>query len=307
MITESGVIGEYYALLEKGTAESYINQLSSFFTSDQALEDYSWLGNVPKMREWIGGRHAPALNQFSYTLRNKKFEATVDIECDWLRRDKTGQVQMAIAQLVDEGIRNWEDLLSTIIKDGQLNDCYDGKKFFATDHSQYNLLTATEVPALSVTDPTKPTVTEAIDAILGAIAYMMTYTDDQSRLMNSSAKSFTIVSSPKLWPYLVHATVGEIAQGGASNVIAELKKNGWNVEVVPNGQLTYTTEFDVFRTDGRVKALIRQEEDLGASSLTKKAEGSDYEHDTDRHQYGVKKSRNVGYGLWQYACHCTMS
>ncbi|MBI5872985.1 MAG: Mu-like prophage major head subunit gpT family protein, partial [Candidatus Omnitrophica bacterium] len=37
------------------------------------------------------------------------------------------------------------------------------------------------------------------------------------------------------------------------------------------------------------------------------AEGSEEEFKNNRHLYGVKASRNVGYGYWQQAVHCTLS
>jgi phage major head subunit gpT-like protein len=97
--------------------------------------------------------------------------------------------------------------------------------------------------------------------------------------------------------------------GGASadNLLVKvMQSNGFQVGVVVNPLLNaWTTSFTVIRTDARAKALIMQEE-YGVK-ISAKAEGSEYEHDTDRHQYGIKASRNVGFGYWQYALKATLS
>ena len=84
-----------------------------------------------------------------------------------------------------------------------------------------------------------------------------------------------------------------------------LVNSGFNVDVVMNPRLTGTTVFYTFRTDGRVKPFILQEE--LAPEISALAEGSEEEFKENRHLYGVKAIRNVGYGLWQHASHSTLS
>jgi hypothetical protein len=132
---------------------------------------------------------------------------------------------------------------------------------------------------------------------------MLGYKDDQAEPMNSHAKNFLVMTSVTLWPYMVHAVLGEPAD--ESNVLKELKKQGFTVSVAANPRLTYTTQFVTFRTDAPASALIRQEEEK--ISVGAKADGSEYEFDNDAHQYGIKAIRNVGYGYWQYAAHATLS
>lgn len=237
----------------------------------------------------------------------------MDMPVDWIRRDKTGQIQVRINEIAQRAVGHYGKLISALILNGTGSTsglCYDGQYFFDDDHSegesgtQKNLLTATEVPALNVATASTPTVAEAIKAILGVIAYMLNYKDDQAEPMNSEAKNFLVMTSVTLWPYLVHAILGE-PSANQSNVLKELKKQGFNVNVVGNPRLTYATQFVTFRTDAPAKAFIRQEEEK--LSIGAKAEGSEYEFDNDAHQYGIKAIRNVGYGYWQYASHATFS
>jgi len=308
------IIGKFYTRLEQYLASSWIDKVSMYFDSDQESETYKWLGMVPAMREWIGGRQAKGFRDNGLTIINKKWEATLEVMVDWLRRDKTGQLDVRISELALRASSHWGYLLSTFIANGTgatNGYCYDGQYFFDDDHSegnsgtQKNLLTATEVPALGVTAATKPTATEAIDAIMGVIAYMLGYKDDQGEPMNSEAKSFLVMTSPVLWARLAKAIFGSTDSAAASNLIRELEKQGFSVSIEPNPRLTYTTQFVTFRTDAPASPLIRQEEE--GVKIAAKAEGSEYEFDNDAHQYGLKAIRNVGYGYWQYASHSTLS
>lgn len=42
--------------------------------------DYSWLSRFPKMREWVGDKVIKSLASFNYTIRNKDWEATVEVD-----------------------------------------------------------------------------------------------------------------------------------------------------------------------------------------------------------------------------------
>lgn len=307
-----GIIGKFFAALQQYTGLSWIDLVSVLFDSDQESETYKWLGQSPVMREWIGGRHAKGFRENGITIVNKKFEATMDIPVDWMRRDKTGQIKVRINEMAQRAVGHYGSLLSSLILAGtgsSLGLCYDGQYFFDDDHSegesgiQKNLLTNSEVAALNVATATTPTITEAISAILGVIAYMLGYKDDEAEPMNSEARKFMIMTSVTLWPYLVHAVLGEPSD--ESNVLKELKKQGFEVSVVANPRLNYTTQFITFRTDAPAAALIRQEEEK--LTVGAKAEGSEYEFDNDMHAYGIKAIRNVGFGYWQYAAHATFS
>ena len=308
------VIGYFFARLEQYIGASWIDLLSVLFPSDQASETYKWLGQVPAMREWLGGRNAKGFLENGLTIANKKFEATLEVSVDDIRRDKTQQIMIRIDELAQRVASHWTSLLSTLIANGTGSTnglCYDGQYFFDSDHSegasgtQINLLTATQVTELDVTTAAAPTAAEAVSAILGVVAYMLNYKDNEGEPMNSEAKSFLVMTSPALWKRLVPAVVNPVVNSGDTNAIVSLRQDGFDIKLAANPRLTYTTQFVTFRTDAPAKALIRQEE--VPLEIAAKADGSEYEFDNDAHQYGVKAVRNVGYGYWQYASHATLS
>ena len=309
------IIGRFYNELEAFMGSAWTDLISMEFNSDQESETYKWLGMSPAMREWLGGRHAHGFRENGVTITNKTFEATLEVLVDEIRRDKTGQVNIRISELARRAAEHWASLLSTLITNGggdTNGPCYDGQYFFDDDHSegssgtQKNLLTSTEVASLDVTTTTAPTPVEAAKAILGVIAYMMNYKDDQGEPMNANANSFIVMTSAVLWPYLAPAIYNPTVNSGESNPAASIMANaGMKIGVALNPRLTYTNAFVVFRTDAKTKPFIRQnEEGIQISAL---AEGSDEEFNNNRHLYGVKAVRNVGYGYWQQAAHATFA
>lgn len=306
------IIGKFFAELQQLTGQSWLDSISMPFESDQESETYKWLGQVPAMREFISGRNAKAFTTNGITIINKIFEATLQVTVDEIRRDKTGQVHIRIAELAKRAMSHWNKLISTLITNGTGNTsglCYDGQYFFDTDHSegdsgtQLNLLAAGQVPSLNVTTATAPTAAEAVNAVLGVIAYMLNYKDNEGEPINDDAKNFLVMTSPALMAPFAAALSNPVVDSGATNTLVNL--DGFNVGLAINPRLAYTTQFVVLRTDSKAKPFIRQEEK--AVSISALAEGSDEEFKNRRHLYTVEALRNVGYGMWQYAAHATLS
>ncbi len=312
-LTERQVIGEFYRALAQNTGAGWINLVSNYFTSDQAYEEYAWLGQSPMMREWIGGRNAKGLREESFTIRNKHYEATMDVLVRDLRRDKSGQVLVRIAEMARRSNAHWASLLSALIIAGASTTCYDGQYFFDTDHSEGSSGTQSndiqvDISALPVSvngTTTTPSVEEMQLAVAAAIAQIVSFVDDQGEPMNEDANAFAVMVPVSLMNVALQA-VATPAQIAASQTALQALQRNFSIEVVPNARLSsWTANFGVFRTDSAIKSFIRQEET--AVQLKVKGEGSEYEFDNDAHQYGIDSWRNVGYGYWQNSCLVTLT
>jgi phage major head subunit gpT-like protein len=309
------IIGNFFARLSELTGQSWLDLISMEFDSNQESETYKWLGQVPAMKEWLGGRNAKSFSDNGITIVNKLFEGTLQVTLDEIRRDKTGQVNIRIAELAQRALSHWNKLLSTLITNGTgatSGLCYDGQYFFDSDHSegnsgtQKNLLTNSEVAALDVTTATAPTAIEAAKAILGVIGYMMGIKDNEGEPMNENAQKFLLMTSPALWQHMAGGVHSEKVGSGEDNPVQNIiAKEGFSVGIFANARLAYTTQFVIFRTDAPAKALIRQNEE--PIKMVALAEGSDEEFHNRRHLYSIEAIRNVGYGYWQYAAHATLS
>lgn len=307
------IIGRFYQALEQDAGAGWVDLISMLFTSDQASETYAWLGQSPAMREWIGGRHAKGFRENGITLINKKFEATLEVPLDWLRRDKTGQLQVRINELAQRTNAHWAKLLSALIIAGESTACYDGQYFFDTDHSEGDSgtqsndisvdISALPVPATAHGSTTAPAPEELMHAILEGAQQILSFKDDQGEPMNEAARQFAVMVPVPYWKSALAAVGAPSLAQGATNIITQA--DGFGFRIFTNPRLTWTTKFALFRADGGTAPFIRQEEE--GVMMDALAEGSEEEFKHDRHLYGVKALRNVGYGYWQKACLVTLT
>ncbi|HHH0888609.1 TPA: Mu-like prophage major head subunit gpT family protein, partial [Yersinia enterocolitica] len=104
-------------------------------TSTGKENDYSWLSRFPKMREWIGDKAVKALEAFNYTIRNKDFEATIEVDRNDIEDDQLlGYAQQAAAA-GQSAAELPSDIVFALLSNGFVNLCYDGQPFFDTDHA----------------------------------------------------------------------------------------------------------------------------------------------------------------------------
>lgn len=309
------IIGTFYEALQQALADSWLPRLAMEFTSDQESETYKWLGMSPALREWVGGRQPKGLRENGLTIINKTFEATLHVAVDDIRRDKTGQIMLRIRELADRAAAHPMKLISDLINNGGGSTnglAYDGQYYFDTDHAEgasgtlKNALTSSEVPALNVTTPTAPTASEMADCILGVMSYFYTYKDDQAEPINELARKFLVMTTPTMWGAVQSAVSANLLNAGSGSRDNPLiRMPGVTFDVVANARLTATDKFYMFRTDGRAKPFILQnEQGLSVSAL---AEGSEHEFKNNEHLYGIKVIRNVGYGMWQQGIQATLS
>lgn len=324
-LSSRAIIGEFYLRLEQAIGNSWIGAISMPFGSDQGSEIYKWLGMSPTMQEWVGGRKAKGLRESGITIINKKFEATMEVMVEELRRDKTGQILVRIREMADRTAAHWAKLLSAEILLGESKACYDGQFFFDTDHSEGDsgtqdndlAITLTSLPIVAGPDkgkPDLPSPEQMMHCIMRAIQQIYSFKDDEGEPMNELARNFMVMVPTRLWAPAASAVSLPNLAGGMSNILPGLTgSQGIKIDVVQNARLDGTWglsgspeqgQFAVFRTDGNAKPFIRQSEtDVVMSAI---AEGSELEFNEDKHHYGVKADRNVGPGFWQHSTLVTM-
>ena len=312
-LSSRAIQGMYFRRLEQDTGVAWVDQISNLFGSDQASEDYRFLGMSPVLREWVGGRQAKTVNDNNIVLTNVHYEATMEIRVVDARRDKTAQIDARLGELVQRQQAHWASLCSTLLLNAETDLCYDGQAFFDTDHTeganttnQSNdlAITISGIPAQVTGSSTNPSNEEMQGVILQSITQMLGFVDDQGEPMNEGASEFVVMVLPALWPAAVAATnlitTGAMVQNVNPNTLP-----GMTVRPVMNSRLTGTSKVYTFRSDSAIKPLIRQTE--MESQLKMKAEGSEFEFDNDAWQFGIDSWRTAGYGYWQHACLATMS
>lgn len=300
------IIGRFFDRIDQNVGTEWIPDVSMLFTSDQASEEYKWLGMAPAMREWIGGRLAKTFRENGIIISNKTFEATIEVLLDEIRRDKTGQVMVRIDEMADRANSHWAKLLTTLIVNGEAAVGYDGQYFFDTDHAEGDSGAQSNDLTYDVATPAAPTAAEFESAVLSAIAAVIGIKDDQGEPMNENASQFVVMVPVNMMAAGAAALKNPVILDGGSairtNTITSL--GGFSFRLVVNPRLTWTTKFAVF-AGGASAAFIRQEEE--GVTVDAIAEGSEEEFKNKRHLYGIKAIRNVGYGMWQRAALITLT
>ncbi|MDR7220352.1 Mu-like prophage major head subunit gpT family protein [Aminobacter aminovorans] len=302
-ITTNGVKGMILARLDTGPA-GWVMALAMRVTSDQASEDYAWLGASPALREFIGGRTPAELRENSFSISNKDFEGSITIKSKDMRRDKLGVISVRVNQLADRANDHPAKLMSALIVNGESTPCYDGQYFFDTDHVEGESGTLSNDINFDVATPTAPTDDEFAEAILAGIQAMYGFKDDRGEPINQSATEFTVMVPVPFMGAALKASAILLGNGGKTATLAALKGQ-ININIVINPRLPWTTKFGIFRTDEAAKAFILQEEQI--PDVIALGEGSEYEQLNKEQLFGVDWTGNVGYGYWQFACLVTLT
>lgn len=301
-LSSKAIIGRFYRRLEEFAQAAWWTRLAMRFGSSQESETYRWLGMVPAVREWVGGRQVRPLRSQGLTIVNKVWESTLRVDADEQRRDKTGQIMVRVNELARRVAEHPNKLLTDLISGGAATSCYDGAAYFATSHSEGDSGTQSNSISYDVGTVSAPTGAEMYEAILKGIAQIMTFKDDQGEPLGDAAREFMVmVPLQFLSPTLLALSSRTLNENDNPLALGEPFRVTW----AANPRLSWTDKFAVFRTDGDARPFIFQEElPVQVQAL---AEGSELEINENQHQYGVKAVHAAGYGFWQNACLVTLT
>lgn len=323
VIGVKGVIGYYFQALEQYTGQSWTSRIANTFLSTQDTETYGGIGNVPQLREWLGGKQPNTFSEQSVKITNKDFESTIRIKNKDRRRDKTGQLSARMGELAQRALAHDAKLLSAIIDAGSgttVATAYDGKAMFATNHvvggsGTINNAISVTIASLPTGDTTgshgsttAPSVGEMALSIMAGIKQIFGFKDDKGEPINEFANEFEIMVPVGLSDAAQAAlTSVYLAQGMSNPTLIQASPSGNLVKrnLIVNPRLTSTTKFYIFRSDAPFKSLIVQTE--LAPMMKALAEGSDNEFMNNEVLFSVEKSGNVGIGRFDQACQVTLA
>lgn len=126
----------FNAAFQSGLAEatSLAGQVATTVPSTTKENEYGWLGKFPRFREWIGDRTINSLAKHSYTIKNRKFESTIEVEADDVSDDNLGIYRPLFQDMGSAAGTFADGLVWPLLKAGWTTKCYDGQNFFDTDH-----------------------------------------------------------------------------------------------------------------------------------------------------------------------------
>src|SRR4051812_35420214 len=95
---------------------------------------YSWIAELPSLREWVGPKVARNIQTRAVAAINRDFELTYEIDRNDLDDDMVGLYAQKEEALAEASGRWPDDLVTDAILAGTTKTCYDGQFFFDTDH-----------------------------------------------------------------------------------------------------------------------------------------------------------------------------
>src|SRR5688572_4648263 len=91
--------------------QTWHEQLCTTVPSNTASNKYGWIAQMLRMKEWIGPRVAQNLSEHDYSLTNKSYEATVEVDRDDVEDDNLGMYSGIFMPQLGEAARKHPDVL----------------------------------------------------------------------------------------------------------------------------------------------------------------------------------------------------
>lgn len=115
-------------------ANSHYKDISMTIPSSGSEETYGWLGQLPRLREWLGDRVIKNLVAHSYTVKNKLFEESLSVKRTDMEDDNYGVMSPLFAEMGRVSGEHPDELIFSLLSAGFDTTCFDGQFFFDTDH-----------------------------------------------------------------------------------------------------------------------------------------------------------------------------
>ena len=134
-----GLKAVFMKAYDKVIDDSLISKVCTVVKSDSASEDYSWIGEVPGMREFISERQIKDLANFNQNIVNKVWENTIGVKRTDVENQKLGMITTRIQRLAIKAARHKEQLVMEFLTAALGSAaspylCYDGQGLFDGDH-----------------------------------------------------------------------------------------------------------------------------------------------------------------------------
>jgi len=302
VVLEKGLKTTFFKAFEAGTP--IYPTFSTTVPSNADKEKYGWLGTAPAMREWTDERLPVGLIDSNFTITNRKYEASIEIDEDTLEDDQTSQITARVRDLGARASIYPDTLMTNLIKNGQTDLCYDGQAFFDTDHSEGDSGSQDNDLSINVTTTTAVTQAEAKEVVYKIRSQMMKYVDDRGEPfftgINFSSANFAIMIPPGDHEEAFAEVSGAaLINTGESNVLQN------TFRLIVNPRLTTTTEVYGLYTGAAVKPFIFQTRRAMRTAMT--GTQSDSVVMTGSRVFGVDARYAMGYGMWQYAVLVTLT
>lgn len=256
-------------------------KIATTVPSSTGSQSYAWLGQIPRVREWIGEREIQKLGTHDYTIKNKPFEVTVEVSRDNIEDDTYGVYTPLFSALGESAALHPDDLVWSMVMKGFTERCYDGSPFFSDQHLVG-----------------KQTFSNITDEKLSLESYQKARTNMMC-LVGEQGKALKLVPDLLVVSPANEYRARQILKAELINGTTNTMKD--TAEILVEPQLAEQPDFwCLLCTSKFLKPFIYQER--------KKMNLVSRDKDTDENvfkkatfQYGGDGRGNAGYGFWQMA------
>lgn len=263
-------------------AKPFYTKVATIVPSSTKSEEYKWLGQIPRLRKWVGDRIIQNLMAHGWTIKNEPWESSVAVDRDDIDDDTIGVYIPIVKSMGDAAATHPDEIIAPLFHDGFLAKCYDGQYFFDTDHPGPK----------GVSQINKGTAKFSATEYGNARAAMRKIKDLKGKYLHIRPDLLVVSGKNE---ELARQVLNADRIEGTTNVW----KNSADLLVIDE-LADYPEEWFLLSTKGPVKPLIFQ--------VRKKANFVALDKETDENVfmrkefiYGVDCRDNSGYGLWQLA------
>ena len=294
----AGVYTNFKTLFTKSLQEVTTdwNKIATELPSNTDTESYSWLGAIPRMRQWQGDKQVKGLNASNFSIQNVDYEVSLGVDRNTYEDDKIGIVKPRIMDMAYEAAEYMDYLVFSAIAAGfATNKSYDGVYFFSASHStgasgtQSNL----DTTALNATQ------------LKSNLTAIRKFKDDQGKVLN--VRGDTLLVPPDLENTALELVKSDllIVSGLASTTSASYAPNTnilskLGLEVLVSSYLTDTNDWFTLVTKRPLKPMIFQIRKAN-TFVAQDNPASDDVFNRKEFKYSVEARYGVGVGLWFYA------
>lgn len=299
-LSTPGLKSEFFRSFEE--VSTIWQDLCTVVKSDKDKETYGWIGSVPSLREWGDGRLARGMFSESYSVKNMKYESSLEVDRDEISDDQTGQIRQRVRQLAQRAAEHKDALLADLIINGASAgfNGYDGVPFFSATHAMGKSGTQSNLVGASATDPNAPTAAEIRTAMKAAISKLMSFKDSQGEPVNQNGMGLVAIVPPANYIEFLEAFQSALISTGGTNVLANAAK------VVTFARLSNAAKWYLLKTEGvALRPFILQDrEPIEFGALEK---DSDEGFLREKFIFGVRARYRLTYGEWARALEVTFS
>lgn len=291
-LTLAGLRAEFFGAFQG--IPTQFQRLSTRIQSDKDTERYRWLGELPRMRQWVGPRLVKDLFHESYDVENLKYELTIDVDREEIEDEQTNQIRPRVQSMAQAAAEHKDWLIGQLLINGGTTgfNSYDGVTFFNDSHTSGATASQDNNLTQNIAAPTAPTVAEMKASLELAIQQLMTFTDTEGKPVNTGLAGMIAIVPPNMMFAAREALNATIIANTSNALMGMADVLAW--PYLPAASDTwYLTQIG-----GPVGPFIFQDR-VAPEFVSIDRSDDSFVLNTDMYRYGVRARYRMTYGLWQ--------